>query len=454
MDHVTTQGSVEAREKRGRLARKRLGRRAHVYEKMERNFDPIELIEKQNIGRVQELVPIRHARMAESAFAFYRGTAALMAADLGQRPHSGITVQLCGDAHVANFGAFASPERTLLFDVNDFDETLPGPFEWDVKRLVASVVLLARDNGASLQTGRDAAFAAAAAYAESMHQYAGMRDLDIWYSRIAVEDLASVVSGRSWRKEYQKKVNRAQHHDSQRALARLTESVDGELRIRDQPPLIKRIDKEEDLRVVRSFLERYRDTLEESRRCLLDRYRFAGAAFKAVGVGSVGTRCFVGLLIGRDQRDPLFLQVKESGPSVLEAYVGASKYAQSGERVVTGQRLMQAASDIFLGWAQSERGVQFYVRQLWDWKGSVELTSASSRRISTYAGTCARVLARAHARAGDAVAISGYLGTNDSFAEALAQFAVAYAQQADRDYERFSAEIASGRLPTSNLGTR
>jgi uncharacterized protein (DUF2252 family) len=444
----TASQSARSRQEQGRLARRRVARSAHTYEPTDRGLDPVELIERQNEGRLAELVPVRHSRMAQSAFAFYRGTAGIMAADLGARPHSGITVQLCGDAHLSNFGAFASPERTLLYDINDFDETLPGPFEWDLKRLVASVVLAARDSGFSQQTARDGAFAAAAEYCKSMRRYAGMGELDIWYSRLAAQDLVALMPRGRWRQTYLKGMAKARQRTSLQALARLAEPFAGGLRIKDDAPLIQRIERAEDWRTVESFIEAYRQTLEDSRRALLDRYRMASAAYKAVGVGSVGTRCFIALLIGRDENDPLFLQVKEAGRSVLEDQLGPSKFAQHGERVVTGQRLMQAASDIFLGWAQSQAGIHYYVRQLRDWKASIDVAAVDQKRLILYGEICARILARAHARTGDALAIAGYIGGSDRFSDALTRFATAYADQAERDYQAFRAAISSGQLST------
>ncbi len=440
--------SARLREERGRLARKRLARSAHIYEPSAGRFDPVELIAQQDVGRLPEMVPVRHARMVQSPFAFYRGTAGVMAADLGIRPHSGITVQLCGDAHLSNFGAFGSPERTLLYDINDFDETLPGPFEWDLKRLVASVVLAARNNGFSEQIGREGAFAAASEYGKSMRRYARMGELDIWYSRVAARDLVALLPRGRWRQAYLKGMAKAQQRNSLQALARLCEPFEGELRIKNELPLVQRIERAEDWHKVERFIQDYRETLEDSRRALLDRYRLVSVAYKAVGVGSVGTRCFIALMIGRDQDDPLFLQVKEANRSVLEDHLGPSKFAQHGERVVTGQRLMQAASDIFLGWARGAAGVHFYVRQLRDWKASVDVAAVDQKRLIFYAETCARILARAHARAGDAVAIAGYIGGSDRFSQALTRFAVAYADQAERDYEAFRKAIAPGRLST------
>jgi uncharacterized protein (DUF2252 family) len=447
MDLQAIEHSAETRRERGRQARRALPRRAHTFAPPPRNFDPIELITEQNAGRIPELVPVRHERMAKSAFAFYRGTALIMAADLATLPHTGLFVQLCGDAHLSNFGAFASPERTLLFDVNDFDETLPGPFEWDLKRLTASAVLAARDNGLTDEVARAAAFAAAEAYAENMSRYATMGELDVWYSHVTAEELEALVPRGRWRKRYRRGLTQAQQRDSLWSLSRLAEPFEGELRIKDRPPLIRRIDDPADRAVVERFIAAYQETLQESRRALLDRYRLVSAAYKAVGVGSVGTRCFVGLFMGRDQNDPLFLQVKEATSSVLERYLPSSKYSLHGERVVTGQRIMQAASDIFLGWARSEAGIDYYVRQLRDWKASVDVAAMDEAGLVVYSRICGRTLARAHARAGDAISIAGYIGASDRFARALTEFGVAYASQAEEDYRRFCAAIEDGRLP-------
>ncbi len=451
MDDLRMDTSVSASNERGRSARKQLQRSAHVYDIVRRDFDPIELIERQNTTRLQELVPIRHERMARSPFAFYRGSALVMAGDLAQRPHTGLTVQLCGDAHLANFGAFASPERALVFDINDFDETLPGPFEWDVKRLVASAVLAARDNGFSPKWERRAALAAARGYVMAIREYAGMRDLDVWYSRITAEELMHSIPRARWRRTYQRGIEKARQRNSLRALSKLAEPVGPELRIKDRPPLIRRIEGAEEQAIVEGFLSEYRQTLERSRRALIDRYRFVSAAYKAVGVGSVGTRCFVALLMGRDQHDPLFLQVKEAGPSVLEPCLGKSEFSHAGERVVTGQRMMQATSDVFLGWATSPRGIQYYVRQLWDWKASIDMASVVPGALTLYAETCGRILARAHARGGDAVAITAYIGQNQTFVSTLTSFAMDYAEQVRRDHQQFCAAIRSGRLPSRKL---
>ena len=395
--------------------------------------------------------------MAESAFAYYRGTPAVMAADLAGTPNSGLIVQASGDAHISNFGLFASPERTLVFDANDFDETLPAPFEWDVKRLAASVAIAARDNGMSGAEVRASTLATVRAYREATATYAGMRLLDIWYDRISAEDIeaearAYMEAGGTKASAVDTQIGtlntffaKTRRRDRLKATSALTAIVDGVWRIVDDPPVVTHIEIEaETLRVV---FTAYRETMAENRRELVERYRLVDYALKVVGVGSVGTRCFIMLLEGRDQDDPLILQVKEATASVLEPYAEASRFHNHGERVVVGQRLMQATPDIFLGWTRGPGGRDFFFRQLWDMKGSVDI--AGLRRpfgMGFYGSLCARTLARAHARSGDAVAISAYLGTNDKFDGAIADFAEAYADLNARDHAAFVAAIADGRV--------
>jgi uncharacterized protein (DUF2252 family) len=411
--------------------------------------DPVALLTAQDAIRLPELVPIRWGRMSVSAFTYFRGSAAVMAADLAGSPNAGLMVQLCGDAHISNFGLFASPERALLFDVNDFDETLPGPFEWDVKRMAASAVIAARDNGFDAAAGRDAALAAVRSYREHLAVYAEMSTLDQWYSHVATEDLLAMVMAKGGTGKVVRAIaKKARGRDSLQALGKLAERADGRLQIINTPPLVIRlpVEDEQTARVVRQAFIDYRRTLQDDRKLLLERFKLVDLAHKIVGVGSVGTRCLIALLVGRDDNDPLFLQVKEAGRSVLEPFLGKSQFSNGGHRVVAGQRLMQATSDIFLGWVRGTGADAraFYFRQLRDMKGSLEISTLQPAGLSMYCEACGWALARAHARSGDAIAISAYLGTGDRFDRALADFAAAYADQMERDFEQITKAIADG----------
>jgi uncharacterized protein (DUF2252 family) len=444
--------SYQQRHERGRAARQLVPRGSHAeWAPAPDRPDPIELLEAQARGRIPELVPIRYSRMMASPFAFLRGSAIVMAQDLASTPNSGIQAQLCGDAHLLNFGAYASPERALLFDLNDFDETLPGPWEWDVKRLAASFVVAGRENGFDAADCRGAAQASVASYRRRMAEFSQMGELDVWYLRIGEEDIRGLVSQartKKTAKRLSKNLRKARGRDSLQALSKLTTVVDGRRRIIDDPPLLVRIPEGDEVRSqVHAILESYKRTLQEDRRHLLDRYRFVDAARKVVGVGSVGVRAFVVLLEGRDENDPLFLQVKEAGSSVLERYLKSNTYEHHGHRVVAGQRLMQAASDIFLGWFRGTEDRDFYQRQLKDMKGSADLESMSPDELVIYAGLCGWVLARAHARSGDRVQIAAYLGKSDRFDRAVADFAKEYADQNERDHAALCAAVKSGTLP-------
>jgi uncharacterized protein (DUF2252 family) len=398
--------------------------------------------------------------MLISPFTFYRGAAAIMAADLAHHPHSELDAQLCGDAHLANFGGFAAPDRRLVFGLNDFDETLPGPFEWDVKRLVASFAIAGRARGYGAKERAVVNERVGRAYRESMHTFAAMRNLDLWYARFDVErDVRARWEGssREQRRRFKRNVARARMKDSVRALAKLTDVVDGERQIRSDPPLIVPLRDLIDIpaergggEAVRAIIRSYRDTLPRDRRHLLERFEYADAARKVVGVGSVGTRAWIVLMLGRDDGDPLFLQIKEAQASVLERHIGASEFDHHGERVVEGQRLMQSASDILLGWIRMVGldGVErdFYVRQLWDEKGSAQIELMEPNAMELYAGVCAWALAKAHARSGDPVAIAAYLGQSETFDRSMASFAEAYADQNDRDYDAFRRAVESGRI--------
>ena len=425
---------------RGKAARKTIKRSAHgEWVPAPDRADPIEILERQSESRLPDLVPLRYQRMAASPFTFLRGAAAVMAEDLARTPVSGLTVQLCGDAHLANFGLYASPERILLFDVNDFDETLPGPWEWDLKRLAASIVVAGG--------GEAGVLSAAGAYRRAMHNFAQMDELAVWYARLSAEDLEAVARGTE-RRMVEKVATSARKRTSLHALDKLTHVVDGQRRFIEDPPLIERLTSEDRMEPPRKLLGEYQKTLQEDRRHLLSRFRLVDLARKVVGVGSVGTRCYVALLAGRDEDDPLFLQIKEAGPSVLEPYLGPSEYAEHGRRVVVGQRLMQAASDIFLGWITDVDGRHYYWRQLRDMKGTADIDAMAPAEISSYAAPCGWALARAHARTGDRMAIAGYLGSSDGFDRALAAFAEAYGEQTRRDHQALLEALSSGRLPT------
>jgi uncharacterized protein (DUF2252 family) len=418
--------------------------------------DPISLLEEANKTRLEHLVPIRFGRMSMSPFAFYRGTADIMAYDLAKTPVSGIQAQLCGDAHLSNFGVFASPERRQVFDVNDFDETLAGPWEWDVKRLAASVVLAARQNGYTTQESKQAVVRCMQRYRESMQQFALMNHLDVWYYHLNVETILAMARGMAGRKELEKRVERASVRASKRTrletFPKLTEVVNGQFHIKDEPPLIFHYDQlhpgKDDLDTGewRAMVKEYLTSLPEERRVIIMRYRSLDVAQKVVGVGSVGTRCAIVLLSGGSEGDdPLFMQIKEAGASVLETYLGASPYKNHGERVVVGQRLMQAASDIFLGWA-TFNGRDYYARQLRDMKFSAEVEGMDPVLFTAYVELCALTLARAHARTSDPAQISGYLGNKDVFDQAIASFSETYADQAERDHAALLAAIKEGRV--------
>jgi uncharacterized protein (DUF2252 family) len=448
---------------RGRQARKQASRSSQAsWAPGPDRVDPLQVLAEQDATRVPQLVPVRYGRMLASAFTFYRGAAAIMAADLAASPDSGLRVQLCGDAHLSNFGVFQAPDRRLVFDINDFDETLPGPFEWDVKRLAASLVVGARDRGFSAAEGEAAALSAAATYRTAMAGFASMKELDVWYARLDVEEFekrwSSQIS-KPARRRLDKNLAKARNKGSLRALEKLAERRDGKLRIASRPPLLVPIDdlaKREGLdpAMIRALLPRllgeYRATLDDQARVLAERYHYVDAAHKVVGVGSVGTRAWIALLLGRDESDPLFLQIKEAGPSVLEPFAGASRFAHHGERVVSGQRLTQAAGDILLGWMTVDgpdgKRRDFYVRQLWDGKGSADVEAMEADTMITYGSLCGWTLARAHARTGDRAAIAAYLGKGDKFDRAIAEFSQAYADQNQADYDELIEAQRSGDL--------
>ncbi len=446
----------------GRAARAEVPRGAHgSWSPPAARPSPVELLEQQAASRVPELVPIRYGRMLVSAFTFYRGAAYLMASDLAGVPRTNLHTQLCGDAHLSNFGVYAAPDRSLVFDVNDFDETLPGPFEWDVKRLVTSFAVAGRDRGFSASQRAAINATAARAYREAMHGYAAMADLDLWYARISVDELVEQFApsaSAEQMKRVQKNIAKARSKDSIRAFRKLTEVVDGEPRIRSDPPSLVAIrdlfepDEHEALdEAIHTMLRTYRSTLADDRQRLLERFRYVDSARKVVGVGSVGTRAWIALLIGRrGPDDPLFLQFKEAEASVLEPFLGPSEFDNHGQRVVEGQRLTQAANDIMLGWLRTAgpdgRERDYYVRQLWDAKGSALVELMNAKALAEYAKVCGQTLARAHARAGDAVPIASYLGRGDRFDRALAAFAEAYADQNEQDYAVMREAVDAGTI--------
>ncbi len=438
---------VAERRARGRALRAQTSRRSHAgWTPPADRPDPIALLESEAVNRVPELVPIRYGRMLASPFAFLRGAAILMAADLATTPSTGIVVQLCGDAHLANFGLYASPERRLLFDANDFDQTLPGPWEWDVKRLAASIMVAGRTAGIGEAAARDAVRAAVRAYRVRMAAFASMGEQAVWYARVRAAAFAADQSHTLIKRRAHAAIAKARQHDHHLSLAKLTEVVNGQRRIVNDPPLIERVDSDDLATWVQTTLDAYRQTLQDDRRHLLERYRFVDLAHKVVGVGSVGMRCYIALLTGRDDDDPLFLQIKQAERSVLEAHLPPSRYANHGQRVVAGQRLMQAASDILLGWQRGSDGRDYYWRQLRDMKGGANVAAMSASMLRSYAALCGWTLAHGHARSGDQVQIAAYLGRSDRFDRAIAAFATTYADQTERDHAALVAAVRSGRI--------
>jgi uncharacterized protein (DUF2252 family) len=462
--------SVDERKARGKSAREQTPRTSHRgWVPVEGRPDPVALLEAQNATRDQDLVPVRHGRMLVSPFTFYRGAAKVMAEDLKDTPRAGLNAQLCGDAHLSNFGVFASPERQLLFDLNDFDETLPGPFEYDVLRMSASFTIAARNNGFSAADTRDVTLAAVRSYREAMAGFATMGTMDIWYSRLSEEEMTDAIqlaigaqkgkqrkAAAAMGKNARRNVAKARTRDSLQALSKLAECVDGQYRIVSAPPIViparELLDRfgmspDETRDALHAQLRAYRATLQDDRRHLLEQFQLVDVARKVVGVGSVGTRSFIVLLQGRDEQDPLFLQVKEATASVLEDHLPKSRYQQPGERVVQGQQMMQAASDIYLGWTKGVQDNRYlYWRQLRDMKGSAVIETMKPLGMSLYARACGWTLARAHARSGDPIAISAYLGKSDKFDQSVTDFSERYADQNDRDYARFAEAVSSGRL--------
>jgi uncharacterized protein (DUF2252 family) len=439
--------SIEARMRQGKALRERAPRTSHAeWTAPSTRPDLIKVLQHSDRGRLPELLPIRYNRMRQSPFAFFRGSAAVMAWDLSKTPATGFRVQACGDCHAANFGGFASPERRLLFDINDFDETLPAPWEWDVKRLAASIVLASRELGMGSGRCGDAVHKMAESYRQHMRGYAQMRALDVWYSYMDAEVFIEEAQTAAARKRWQRVEKEARLQTTEHIFPKIADLGNGQTRIVDHPPLVYHPRASELMRKhVTQMFHRYRKTLPGDRRLILDRYRIMDAARKVVGVGSVGTRCDVALLMA-GEHDPMLLQFKEALPSVLEPYAGKSRYTNHGERVVTGQRMLQSASDVFLGWTRDGNGRDYYFRQLRDMKMKIDLENMTKDDWFEYVEICGWTLARAHARTGDAALIGGYLGTNDAFDSALAKFAASYAEQAERDHATLVKAIHAGRL--------
>jgi uncharacterized protein (DUF2252 family) len=457
---------TEEAARRGKALRERVPRSSHGgWRPAPGRPDPVAILERQAETRAPPLVPIRHGRMLVSPFTYFRGAAAMMAADLAATPTSGLRAQLCGDAHLENFGGFAAPDRHLVFDVNDFDETLPGPWEWDLKRLTASCAVAGREMGLDASDRATAILRATSEYRSAMRTFAEMRTADVWYARMELDQQFarwSQLVDKRRRRELDKALAKARRKDSLRAYAKLAHEVDGRPRIRSEPPLIVPVESlvtewdHQGLhdRLYRLFL-RYRETLAEDRRHLLDGYEPVDMAHKVVGVGSVGLQAWIVLMLGNGPQDPLFLQIKEAEPSVLEPYANASRFDCHGQRVVEGQRLMQAGSDLFLGWVRIARSPDgrprhYYLRQLWDAKGSVDVVDLTAEELIVYSGICGWTLARGHARSGDRMAIAAYLGRGDRFDRAMVEFSEAYADQNERDYALFAAAVRNGKLPAES----
>lgn len=449
--------TVEEREAAGRAAREARPRTslAEFMPTADRP-DPVDLLAGQEVARVQALLPLRHQRMAVSPFTFYRGAAVVMANDLAAMPNTGLITELCGDAHLSNFGMFAAPDRSVVFDINDFDETNPGPFEWDVYRLAASFVLAGRDIGLDEAAIANAAGAVGFSYRTQMATYAQMPDVEVWYDRISIEVLQQWAKQEGMKqagKRVEAGAAKARTRDAWSAISKMTEVVDGQRRFKDMPPVLMRIPLDSDASVIiDGLLADYRNTLARDRAQLIRRYHVVDFAHKIVGVGSVGLLAFVILLQGRDENDLLVLQAKQAVPSVLEAFSGKSAFKFSGERVVVGQQIMQAASDVFLGWIRGPRGKDFYIRQLRDMKFSIDPANFTDSTILAYAIACGRTLARAHARAGDPVKINAYLGTSAKFDRAIRDFSIGYADQVESDFAKYTAAIAEGRVVVAKPG--
>src|SRR5215831_20546239 len=437
---------VVERLEAGKVLRSQTSRTTHGHWKPASDRrDPVEILEESNQGRLPELTPIRYGRMLRSPFTFLRGSAGLMAYDLASTPTTGIRVQACGDCHLLNFGLFATPERNLVFDINDFDETLPAPWEWDVKRLAASFAIAARSIGLKDRQARDVVAMCAASYRENLREYSRLTPLEVWYAQMDIETLIKNAPDATGRKHRRGMARAARERVIENLFPKITTEAGGRPRLVDQPPLIYHVAEKDAEERVREGLVAYKQSLADERRVLFDRYRLEDFAMKVVGIGSVGTRCFIALFFSEDNH-PLILQFKEANQSVLEPYAGKSVYANHGQRVVVGQRLMQSSSDIFLGWVRGRRGYDFYVRQLRDMKMSVPLDGLSSVRLNKYTSFCGWTLARAHAKSGDATVLASYVGKSDRLDRAMAKFAVAYADQTERDHAALVKAVRAGRV--------
>jgi uncharacterized protein (DUF2252 family) len=438
--------SRKERMSAGEQLREGLPHSSHaVWKPPRKHRDPIDLLEESNRYRLPNLVPVRYGRMLRSPFTFLRGSAGLMAHDLATTPTTGIEVQACGDCHLLNFGLFATPERNLIFDINDFDETLPAPWEWDVKRLAISFVVASRDNRHSEKAAEAIAVACVRAYRERLRKLSKLSPLNVWYDRLDAQTIIDMAPSAEIKKFREQVVAKAKVRVGDYLYPKISSEVAGRRRLIDQPPILYHSDEKDFLQRARQALQDYRLSLPHERRVLFDRYRLEDIAIKAVGIGSVGTYCFVGLFFSAEN-NPLLLQFKEACPSVLAPYAGKSSYENQGQRVVTGQRLMQSSSDIFLGWTRGDNGRDYFVRQLRDMKMSAPIEGISTARMKLYAEWCGLTLARAHAKSGDAALISGYLGKSDTFDQALGQFAMAYADQNAKDYAALLAAEKSGRI--------
>jgi uncharacterized protein (DUF2252 family) len=438
--------SCEERIATGKTLRESLPRSSHAgWKPSTKRRDPIDVLEESNLDRLPELVPIRYGRMLASPFTFLRGSAALMAHDLAVTPSTGLRVQACGDCHLLNFGLFATPERNLVFDINDFDETLPAPWEWDLKRLAVSFAIAGRDNGLSNAENRKVVLECARAYREHLHQYSRMSPLEVWYTRLDIETIIAMAPDEQTKKTRQRYAEKARERIVENLFPKIASRAGGRHRLVDQPPLLFHVAEPDFEERVRDGLADYRESLSDERRVLLDRYHLEDFALKVVGIGSVGTRCFIGLFFD-EENHPLMLQFKEACRSVLEPHAGKSRYDNQGQRVVIGQRLMQSSSDIFLGWTRGRKGYDFFVRQLRDMKMSVPIEGASAVQFKRYAEVCGWTLARAHAKSGDAATISGYLGRGDRFDQALGEFCMDYADQTKKDHAALVKAVRSGRV--------
>lgn len=430
----------------GKALRGNVPRSSHAeWKSSNQRRDPIDILEASNQDRLPELVPIRYGRMLASPFTFLRGSAGLMAYDLATTPSTGLRVQACGDCHLLNFGTFATPERNLVFDINDFDETLPAPWEWDLKRLTVSFAVAARDNALAEADAREAAEACGRAYREALREYSRMSPLEVWYAHLDVETLIESAPDEQTKQLRKAFATKARQRVIENLFPRIVGEVAGKRRLVDQPPVLFHVTDPEGEELMRAGLAAYRESLPDERRVLFDRYRLEDSAAKVVGIGSVGTRCMVALFFDKENH-PLLLQIKEAVPSVLAPYAGKSRYDNQGQRVVVGQRLMQSSSDIFLGWARGRHGRDFFVRQLRDMKFSAPIERANADQLKRFAGICGGILARAHAKSGDASTISGYLGKSDSFDRALGAFVLAYADQNEQDHAALVQAVRSGRV--------